>query len=114
MLKPNRPIIVALIITAVLNLVLIAYILYLFSYLQRSQHWNALGRTSINLRVLTALESGQTNDAVELLEMQLVGDKILLENHPELTPQTAPILEGLNNYAWKVREPTVQNEPPEE
>ena len=114
MLKPNRAIIVALVFSAVLNLILIGYTLYLFSYLQRSQHWNALGRTSVNLRVLTALESGKTNDAVELLEMQLVGDKILIENHPELTPQTAPILEGLNNYAWKVRQPTEQNEPPEE
>ena len=110
MLKPNRPIIVALIISAVLNLVLIAYILYLFSYLQRGQHWAALARANLNLAVLNALESGQTNEAVELLEIQLLGDQALVKAQPELTPQTGRILKALNEYPWKASEPQVPAE----
>jgi hypothetical protein len=102
-LVSRKPTIIAFLSVSV-NLVLIGYCLYLQNALKRLDHLQALGHANIQMAVLGALEAGRTNAAVELLEVQLRGEKVAIESDPQLTPQTPTVLNKLRAYRWKFPE----------
>lgn len=79
------------------------YCLYLWRTAETFQHWSALSQANLRLGVLKALDEGQTNSAVELLEVQLRGDEMIIAADPTLTPRTGEVLEKIKAYEWKSR-----------
>jgi len=109
MIKPLfKKAVVVTVLSVSLNIILLGYCLYLRRSIKQVYHLEALGHANIELGVLGALESGQTNTAVELLEVQLRGEKAIIETDPQFTPLTANVLDKLRIYRWKYAEPSTK------